>query len=463
MSKENAYALAGGKIVTPDRVIPGTLLISNGKIDGILAPSAAADASYERVDVTGMTLLPGLIDTHVHMWDPSPLNYREDWQCGSACAASGGITTIVEMPLSVPPVVDEAGFRLKLDVASAHSYVDFAFWGGLTPECVERLPELDRLGCVAYKGFMSFANPDYPQITDGYLVKGMRLAKTFDGLIGLHAENAEVADFGSRAMAESGCTDWSMHDEARPWWVEQEAIQRAVLFAKVIGARTYICHMTTAQGAAYLRQAKCDGAPVYGETCPHYLIFDKTILREKGAYAKCNPPFRSRENVEKLWEYIFDGTIDTIGSDHGPYGEEEKVKEGNFFLEYSGFGGYDAMLSGLLTEGVHKRGLPLTRLAALTAGNAAKIMGLAPKKGALLPGCDADIAVVDLDEEWVFDGEKTLSKIKSKHIIYHGMPMKGRVKQTWVRGRRVYQDGQMVQAPGYGQFVPKQKEESHDK
>ena len=137
--------------------------------------------------------------------------------------------------------------------------------------------------------------------------------------------------------------------------------------------------------------------------------------------------------------------------------------EGNFFLEYSGFGGYDAMLSGLLTEGVHKRGLPLTRLAALTAGNAARIMGLAPKKGALLPGCDADIAVVDLDEEWVFDGEKTLSKIKSKHIIYHGMPMKGRVKQTWVRGRRVYQDGQMVQAPGYGQFVPKQKEEYHDK
>ena len=304
---------------------------------------------------------------------------------------------------------------------------------------------------------MSFANPDYPQITDGYLVRGMRIASQFDGLIGVHAENAEVADFGSKAMAENGCTDAAMHDDARPWWVEQEAIQRAVLFADQTGARLYICHMTTAQGAAYLKQAKCNGSKVYVETCPHYLLFDKTILREIGVYAKCNPPIRSRENVEKLWEYVLDGTIDTIGSDHGPYSDDEKVKNGNFFKEYSGFGGFDAMLPGLITEGVHKRGLSLPRLAALTAGNTAKIMGLYPKKGSLLPGADADIAIIDMDERWIFDGEKSLSKTKSRHNIYHGVEMQGRVKETWVRGNRVYSNGVMVGQRGYGTYIPKQR------
>ena len=192
------------------------------------------------------------------------------------------------------------------------------------------------------------------------------------------------------------------------------------------------------------------------ETCPHYLLFDKTVLREKGAYAKCNPPLRSRENVEKLWGYVLDGTIDTIGSDHGPYADEEKKRQGNFFLEYSGFGGFDAMLPGLITEGVHRRGLSLPRLAALTAGNAAKIMGLSHRKGSLMPGCDADIVVVDMDEEWIFDGEKSLSKTKSVHNIYHGAHMKGRVKQTWVRGRPVYRDGEILVEEGYGSYIPKQ-------
>lgn len=149
----------------------------------------------------------------------------------------------MDMPLSVPPVTDEKGFQLKLDVAQKNSCVDFAFWGGLTPNCIEQMERLNQLGCVAYKGFMSFANPDYPQVTDGYLVRGMKKAASFGGLIGVHAENAEVADFGSREMDEAGCQDEAMHDDARPWWVELEAIQRAVLFAKVNHALAiYLSH-----------------------------------------------------------------------------------------------------------------------------------------------------------------------------------------------------------------------------
>ena len=446
----------GGLLVLPGNVIKADLIIEGEKISGIIAQNQEADGWS--IDVKGKVLFPGLIDTHVHMWSPSPMDYREDWYHGTRCAASGGVTTVVEMPLSVPPVTDEKSLRNKQEIAEENACVDFALWGGLIPDCVNNLSELNEMGCVAYKGFMSFAGPEYPQITDGYLVKGMEIAKTFDGLIGVHAENAEVADFGSKEMSKRGETDPAKHDEARPWWVELEAIQRAVLFTEAMGNRLYICHMTIKEGAEYLKAAKARGVKVFVETCPHYLIFDKNILREKGAYAKCNPPFRSRENVESLWKYIFDGTIDTIGSDHGPYTDKEKTQNGDFFKEYCGFGSSDAMFAGLITEGVHKRGLSLERLAQLTSENAARIMGLYPRKGSLLPGRDADIAVVDLNEEWTFDGTKSFSKQKSPNNVYHGMKMIGRVKQTWVRGRSVYEDGKIIEgSKGYGEYIRKNK------
>lgn len=455
---ENKKIFKGGRIVLPGRVVQGSLMTENGIVSGIVVDRAdKADEGWETVDVSGRVLLPGLIDSHVHMWDPSPLNYREDWGHGSQAAAAGGITTIVEMPLSVPPVTDEEGFWLKRRTAEANSCVDFALWGGLVPSCIDQLAALNELGCVAYKGFMSFANDDYPQITDGYLVKGMREAVKFDGLVGVHAENAECADFGSREMMGRGCMDESMHDEARPWWTELEAIQRAVLFSKATGARLLICHMTIVEGAEFLKKARAEGIRVGVETCPHYLIFDKEMLREKKSYAKCNPPLRSRENVERLWDYVFDGTIEVVGSDHGPYSDGEKIQKGDFWKEYCGFGGYDAMLAGLITEGVHKRGLSLTRLAEITSFNAARILGLAPKKGSLLPGSDADIAVVDLEREWTYDGSKSFSKTKSVKGIYQGMRMKGQVTATYVRGERIYDSGTIIGKPGFGKFVPKQK------
>lgn len=441
-----------GNIVMEDRTFLGDLVLENGKIAQICEPGTATGGG-EVIDARGMMVMPGMIDTHAHLQDPGPYNYREDWRCASRAAAAGGITTIADMPLPSLAVLNEERFDMKLKTASKNSLVDFVLWGGATPKNIDKLEELNKAGCIGYKGFMCFATEEYPRITDGYLVEGLRKVREFDGLIAVHAENAEVADMECKRFSREGCTDESRFDEARPWWVEYEAIQRATLFAKVLDARLMVCHMTIVEGAEYLKALKAQGARVYVETCPHYLIFDKNVLREKKAFAKCTPPFRSRENIDKLWDYVLDGTIDVMGSDHGPFTDAEKVKEGDFWKEYCGFGCNDAVVAALITEGVHKRGLSWNRLASLISANAARMFQIYPQKGNLLPGADADIMLVDPNRAWIYDGMQSFSKTKSDKGVYQGMRFQGKVMRTLVRGETVYEDGKILGEAGYGKIV----------
>lgn len=428
------------------------LVIEHGIITGI-ALDAQADGDCNVIDAAGKMVLPGMIDTHSHVTDPGPYNYREDWRCASRSAAAGGITTIADMPLPSIAVLNKDRVAEKLQAVENSSVVDFALWGGVTPLNIDKLEEMNEAGCIGYKGFMCFATKEYPQITDGYLVEGLKRTKEFGGLIAVHAENAEVADMGCKRFSAEGCTDEARFDDARPWWVEYEAIQRATLFAKVLDAKLMVCHMTITQGAEYLKDLKSKGARIYVETCPHYLLFDHDILREKKAFAKCTPPFRSRENVDALWAYVADGTIDVLGTDHGPFTDEEKGQEGDFWKEYCGFGCNDAVMAAMIMEGVHKRGLSWNRLASLTSGNAARMFGIYPQKGSLMPGADADLQIIDPDQEWVYDGLKSFSKTKSSKGVYQGMKFTGKVVSTLVRGELVY-DGQNILVPdGYGKLV----------
>ena len=444
--------IKNGNLVFENRTVRADLVIENGKIAEI-ALDAQPGADCTVIDAAGKMVLPGMIDTHSHVTDPGPYNYREDWKCASKSAASGGITTIADMPLPSIAVLNQERFQEKLAAVRSSSVVDFALWGGVTPLNIDKLEEMNESGCIGYKGFMCFATKEYPQITDGYLVEGLKKVKEFDGLIAVHAENAEVADMGCKRFSAAGCTDEAQFDEARPWWVEYEAIQRATLFAKVTGAKLMVCHVSIPEGAELLKELKAQGARVYAETCPHYLLFDKTVLREKKAFAKCTPPFRARESVEKLWDYVKDGTIDVIGTDHGPFTDEEKGEKGDFWKEYCGFGCNDAVMAAMVTEGIHKRGLSWNRLVSLTSGNAARMFGIYPQKGNLLPGADADIQIIDPDREWVYDGLKSYSKTKSDKGVYQNMRFKGKVVAALVRGRLVY-DGEGIVAPeGYGEFV----------
>lgn len=444
--------IQNGNIVLEDQVIQGDLLIENGKIAQISDSPIDTDGC-EVIQAAGKMILPGMIDTHAHLSDPGPYNYREDWLCASKSAASGGITTIVDMPLPSISVLDKERFDMKREVAEAHSVVDFALWGGACPKNIDKIEELDEAGCVGYKSFMCFATDEYPQMTDGYMVEALKKLHRSDSLLAVHAENAEVAQMGCDRLSAEHCEDYARFDEARPWWVELEAIRRATFFAKTLDARMMVCHMTIPEGGAYLKQLKNEGARVYVETCPHYLIFDHSILNDKKSFAKCTPPFRNRERVDELWSYVKDGTIDVIGTDHGPFTDEEKVMKNDFWKEYCGFGCNDVAMAAMITEGVHKRGLSWNRLASITSGNAARMFQIYPQKGNLLPGADADIQIIDPDCEWVYDGRNSFSKTKSSLGVYQDMKLKGKITDTFVRGIHVYQNGEILSENHGGQLI----------
>ncbi|MGI6686710.1 MAG: allantoinase AllB [Bacillota bacterium] len=452
-NKKVDVLIRGGRLVTEGGSFQGSVAISKGIIVGFLAPDTQLEAE-KVIDADGCVVLPGLIDPHVHLFSPGSLEFREDFYCGTQAAAAGGVTTIITMPLDIPPLIDRESFDSKREAAKSQSVVDFAFWGGLIPKNIQNLSDLHELGCVAFKAFMSYGEDFYPNMPDQFLFEAMKKVASFNGLIGVHAENADIVAHYSKLLKENERVDGEAHSDARPEIAELEAIQRAILFAEYANCRLHICHMSTDKGAETVCSAKKRGVRVTSETCHHYLTLDRSELSLKGNFVKCNPPLRDKETVERLWQYVLKGYVDCIASDHGPFTDEQKQGGGKSIWDApAGFGGIDAMLPLIIDEGVKKRGLALETLAKITSTNAAKIFGLYPKKGSLLIGGDADITILDLNKEWVYSGKATLSKTKSSNSPFEGRKIRGKVVATLVRGQTVYQEGQILVKPGTGRYI----------
>jgi allantoinase len=451
--KANLY-LRNATIVTEDAQFQGGIAVRAGKIVEVVEgnPNLPAERT---IDTQGHVVFPGVVDSHVHFNDPGRTHW-EGMRTGSMAAAAGGVTTIVDMPLNnLPAVVNHEILQSKLDAVKPRAIIDFALYGGLVDDNLVELEGMHRLGVAAFKAFLSnSAIPDFARINDDILMTGLERIRALDNLLVIHAENEYVPSYLAKKLQEEGRIDRAAWTESRPPFVELEAIQRALFWLKQVKGRLHILHTTLSEGVELVYRAKMSGLDVTVETCPHYMIFDADDFNRLGPVAKCAPPLRTRAEVESLWSAVLEGKVDSISSDHSPCTLEEKeAGEDDIWKAWGGISGVQTTLATILTEGVHKRGLPLTAVTRMLSCNPARIMGLYPRKGSFLPGSDADFTVVDLENEWTL-AEKDLH-YKNPHSPFIGHSFKGRVVQTIVRGETVYQEGAFPMEPGYGCFLPR--------
>ena len=424
----------GGLAVTPEGVYPADLVVVGGRIADLLPPGEPVAAAQE-LDGSGCLVLPGIIDPHVHFRTPG-LEHKEDWLHASAAAVAGGVTAVLDMPNTLPPTVEAAAVAAKRELVAGHSYCHYGFYGGLAAGQLDRLGELARAGVVGFKVFMGETTASLPCPDDGALLAAWRETATLGLRTMVHAENGAIL----RAVAaETALNTLAAHGRSRPPVAELEAVNRACLLATAAGAPIAIAHLSTAGGAAAVRQAKQVGCDVRGETCPHYLLLTEEEAAGVGPLAKVNPPLRAAADREALWAAIGDGTIDQIGSDHAPHTTTEKwaVPLGQ---APAGFAGVQLTLPTLCG---HPR-LSARRLVELLCSGPARNWGLWPRKGRLARGADADLALVRLGAT----GAPALQRsLHPDGPVLRLCPPRATVVATVVGGRIAFYDGALCGEP----------------
>ncbi|MDQ2942280.1 MAG: allantoinase AllB [Candidatus Dormibacteraeota bacterium] len=432
--------IRGGQVVMPGGVTNADIAVSDGVISAV-GPNLSS--APDEIDATGLHVLPGGIDSHVHFNEPG----HTDWETignGSAALAAGGYTAFVDMPLnSLPVTIDGDSFDLKLKAANASSILDFGLWGGLVPGNLDRLEDLHVRGVLGFKAFMCPSGLDeFPACDERTLRDGMRRIAALGSILLLHAEDPEVVDTLSREAIAHGMTSARDFIRSRPANAELEAISRAISLAEETRCAIHVVHVSTAQGMRWIREAQETGVDVSGETCPHYLLYTQEDIERLGGLGKCAPPFRTSEDREALWALLADGSLPMVVSDHSPSSPDRKRGD-DFFKLWGGLSGCQSTRQ-LLLEGAHRRSIDVTVIAAATATNVARRFRLAGK-GQLEVGFDADLWIADLTHESVVRREDLL--YKNPFSAHEGHAIRGRTARTLVRGQAVFADGRAMSAP----------------
>lgn len=447
-------AVKNGLIVTSERIYEGSICVKDGRIAAIISSEDDVIAS-KIIDVNGKYIFPGAIDTHAHLNDPG-YTWREDYSHGTSAAAVGGITTIIDMPLqNEPALTDGKIFDDKYKVVSSNAYVDYCFWGGLVDYNLNSLIELDKKGCVAFKSFIGPVSPDYVSLTMGQVREALEILKNVDARAGFHCEDYSIIKCEEgRAMRKENQT-WEDFLNSRPLIAEVMATKNIIDLAKEVGAKVHICHVSHPEVAEVIQKAQQEGVDVTGETCSHYLTFNRDDVVKNGSLFKCAPPLREAEAVEKMWEYVDNGTLSCVSSDHSPCALEEKDENTHgVFGAWGGISGIQNIMQVTFSEGVAKRGYSPTILARTLSEGPAKAFGLYGRKGAIEVGFDADLVILDPEKEWEITSESL--QYVNKISAFVGLKGKGLPVCTILRGEVVAEENNVVGQKGYGQLVKKE-------
>lgn len=453
MGQQVDTVIYGDNIVLETGLTSCAVAITDGVVVGVAQSSESFEAK-EFIDAGEHVVLPGVVDQHVHLWEPGDRTDREDWHSGTSAAASGGVTTVIEMPMSDPPTVDEASFELKKQLAKDKAVVDYAIWGGVVGSAPTKIQELKSLGSTGYKAFVTWVGDSYASLSDSQLLETMGEVAAVDGFLCIHCENTSIVEEATKKLVDAGVFTGSSHSDARPEIAELEAISKVILLAKETGCRVLIAHLSTPKAKSMIANARAEGVKIYVETCGHYLCHTTDILEKHFGFAKCAPPIRNEEARSGLWQMLKDGEIDCVSSDHCPFTEEDKEAFGdNIHAIPNGVPGLDTLLHILVSEGVNKQNLSWEKLAEVAATNPAKLAGIYPQKGAICLGADADFVFVDKEHTWRYDYKKSQLKYKTPKSMYEKFEFHGKAVKTMVRGITVYEKGAVRVDAGFGRFV----------
>lgn len=440
--------IRGTTVITPRGRYPADIHVQDGKIVAL----GTHDVSAARVvDAGGLLAIPGVVDSHVHFMDPGDPD-REDFITGSAAAAVGGTTTVIEHTHGAP-VLDAEGLRRKVAHLSRRSMIDFALAAHVWPDRLPRIQELWEAG-PAYLKVFTCETHGVPAVLAGDLLQCFRAAAAFDGLLLIHCEDDAMTRERERALREAGRTDYGIIPEWRSREAEEVAAAETALLARLTGARVVIAHTSHPEAVELIHRERARGAQVWVESCPQYFFLQEAEVLAHGPFRKFTPPARLKGGGEAagMWRLLMEGRIAYISTDHAPSTRAQK-QGGNIWEVPFGLPGVETTLT-LMLHAVHRGWVTLERVVDALCEQPSRLYGFYPQKGTLVPGADADITLVDPARSRVITDEQVVSK--AGWSPYAGLAVVGGPVMTFSKGRLVAKDGRPEGEPGWGRWLPGQ-------